>query len=152
ERRPIAPESKMASNRIDIGVFVHNAKYWSAPGFVTFFSLDNQKRVYGKKKRIASVDYADKEMGSNYVDPLVDFQKDWRDEYRYDQAGRLSGWTRTRGKDAQEFTADGAVIQEKDDKGRALVARVVRYVPKPRKDRAPLLEQQLGDTILSYEY
>jgi hypothetical protein len=152
ERRPIAPGSRMESNRIDIGVFIDNGKHWSAPGFVTFFSLDNQKRLYDKDQRIARVDYADKEMAGNYVDPLVDLPKDWRDEYHYAKEGRLLGWTRTRGKVTQEFTSDGAVVQESDDKGRVLVARTVRYLARPRKEKAPQLESHLGDTVLRYEY
>src|SRR5262249_8810223 len=82
----------------------------------------------------------------------VDVAKDWRDEYQHDKEGRLIGWTRTRGKEKQEFTADGAVVQEKDNKGRALLARTVRYVVKPHKDKALLLEAQPGDTMLHYEY
>ena len=32
------------------------------------------------------------------------------------------------------------------------MARTVRYVARPRKDKAPLLEAQPGDRILRYEY
>jgi hypothetical protein len=55
ERRPIAPGSAMESNRVDIGVFVHNGKYYSAPGFVTFFSLDHEARTYDDKGRIVEI-------------------------------------------------------------------------------------------------
>src|SRR5262249_54225831 len=146
ERRPIAPGSKMESNRLDVGVFVHNGKHYSAPGFVTFFSLYNQKRVYDKTKRIGSGDYDDEEARGNYGEPLVDMQKDWRDEYRHDKEGRLLGWTRVRGKEKQDFTADGALVVEKDEKGRALKARTVCYIPKPRQGKAGLLARQPSDT------
>lgn len=152
ERRPILPGSKMESNRVDVGVFVHNGKHYSAPGFVTFFSLDNQKRTYADDKRILCVDYADKTTGGNYVDPLVDMKKDWRDEYHYDKKGRLTGWTRRRGREAQEFAAAGALVLTKDKQGRPLTARTVRYVPKARKGQAPVLEQQSGDKVLRFEY
>ncbi len=46
ERRPITPGSAMESNRVDIGVFVHNGVHYSAPGFVTFLSLDREARTY----------------------------------------------------------------------------------------------------------
>jgi hypothetical protein len=46
DRRPIAPGAQMESNRVDIGVFVHNGVYYSAPGFVTFSFLDNEARTY----------------------------------------------------------------------------------------------------------
>ncbi len=56
ERRPIAPGSAMESNRVDIGVFVHNGTHYSAPGFVTFTTLDREVRTYsteGKPLEVA---------------------------------------------------------------------------------------------------
>ncbi|MFO0968044.1 MAG: hypothetical protein U0793_21015 [Gemmataceae bacterium] len=41
---PIAPGHPLESNRVDIGVFV-NGHYFSAPAFITFFSLDNEART-----------------------------------------------------------------------------------------------------------
>jgi hypothetical protein len=153
ERQPIEPGSKMESSRVDIGVFAYNDKYYSAPAFVTFFSLDNQRRTYDEKKRIKIVDYADPVVSKNYSDPAVDFKKRWRDEYSYDEQGRLIGWTRHRDNKAEAFTADGALILEKDAKGRALKARTVRYLPRQlERNQAPVLEQQPGDTVLRYEY
>jgi hypothetical protein len=57
ERRPISPGSPMASNRVDIGVFVSNGTYWSAPGFVTFFTLDSEGRTCDVKGRIVEIGY-----------------------------------------------------------------------------------------------
>jgi len=57
ERMPIAPGSPMESNRVDIGVFVHNGVYFSAPGFVTFFGLDSEARTYDEKGRIQEIGY-----------------------------------------------------------------------------------------------
>ncbi|MFT7639484.1 MAG: hypothetical protein ACI9G1_001220, partial [Pirellulaceae bacterium] len=103
ERRPIAPQAKMQSNRVDIGLFVHNGDYYSAPAIISFYYLDNQKREYDDKNRIRSVDYTI----DNYVDPLLDFRKNWRDEYQYGDDGMAKGWTRIRGADRQEFNAAG---------------------------------------------
>ena len=49
ERRPIAPGSAMESNRVDIGVFVHNGTHYSAPGFVTLCTLDREARTYNPR-------------------------------------------------------------------------------------------------------
>ena len=69
ERRPIAPDSSLESSRVDIGVFVHNGAYYSAPGFVTIASLDDEGRVYDAKGRIREIYYG---MGE------ADFRiKDW---------------------------------------------------------------------------
>jgi hypothetical protein len=57
ERRPVAPGSLLESNRVDIGVFVHNGAYYSAPAFITFFSLDNEARTYDENGRILEIGY-----------------------------------------------------------------------------------------------
>jgi hypothetical protein len=55
ERMPIAPGSAMESNRVDIGVFVHNGTHYSAPGFVTLFSLDREARVYDDNGKLLEI-------------------------------------------------------------------------------------------------
>jgi len=57
ERRSIAEGSAMESNRVDIGVFAHNGVYFSAPAFITFFSLDHEGRTYDEKGRIVEIGY-----------------------------------------------------------------------------------------------
>jgi hypothetical protein len=140
--RPVQPDSPMQSSRVDIGVFAHNGKHYSAPGFVSFVSLDNEERHYNKKNQIQSIQYND----GNYSDPLIALAKNWRDEYKYDEAGQLVGWTRHRDGATEDFTPQGALIKTRDDRGRAVVTRLVKYVAKSRKNKPPILEQQtLGD-------
>jgi hypothetical protein len=143
ERRPIVKGSKLESNRVDVGLFVENAKWHSAPAFVTCFFLDHEKRTYDEKQRIKSVDYADAEASQNYVDPLVALPKRWRDEYDYADDGSLLGWTRIRGDARESFTADGRLIAERDDAGAAKTTKAVRYLAKPRPNQAPLIEQEI---------
>jgi hypothetical protein len=150
--RRLVEGSDVFSNRVDIGAFVHNGQYYSAPGFITFFSLDNQIRGYNDKRLIESVQYTDHAHGGNYVDPLIDVPKTWRDEYHYDTQSRLIGWSRIRDQETQSFTADGALITKRDDQGRALEARTVAYVERPRNNQPPVLEQQLGHELLYYTY
>ena len=96
-RRPIRPGSAMESSLRGRRLFVHNGRYYSAPGFVSFCFLENEKRTYDAAHRIVSVDYAATlETSRNYVDPAIALPKEWADEYRYDAKGRLTGWTRTR--------------------------------------------------------
>jgi hypothetical protein len=57
ERRPIAAGSPMESNRVDIGIFVNNGTYYSAPGFVTIYTLDSEARTYDAKGHIAEIAY-----------------------------------------------------------------------------------------------
>ena len=63
DRRPIAAGSPMESSRVDIGVFVHNGKYYSAPAFITFFFLDSEARTFDPKGRLLEIGY-----GSGEVD------------------------------------------------------------------------------------
>ena len=142
ERRPVAPGAKLESNRVDIGVFVHNGDYYSAPAFVCFLYLDNEKRVYDDRQRIEVVDYTDPAVRGNYVDPLLDLPKDWRDEYRYGEDGQLLGWTRIRGPKHEDFTAEGLLVLEKDDQGRPVKTSKVRYLPERRPKGTAVLKQQ----------
>ena len=57
ERSPISLGSPMESNRIDIGAFAHNGTYFSAPAFITFFSLDHEARAYSSDGRILEIGY-----------------------------------------------------------------------------------------------
>jgi hypothetical protein len=57
ERRKVNPASPMESNRVDVGAFVHNGAYYSAPGFVSFFSLDNEARTYDANGRLLEIGY-----------------------------------------------------------------------------------------------
>lgn len=57
-RSPIEPGSSMQSNRVDIGVFAHNGVAYSAPGFVTFYTLANEDRIYSNDHRLLEIYYA----------------------------------------------------------------------------------------------
>ena len=67
-RQPIAPEADLASNRVDIGVFAHNGSYFSAPAFVTFFTLDNEMRTYDDQKRLIEIWYDARDQGVEVKD------------------------------------------------------------------------------------
>jgi hypothetical protein len=151
ERRPTFADSNIESNRVDIGAFVHNGRHYSAPAFITFQFLDDETRVYSEDHRILSVDYRSQADGGNYVDPMLHAARTWRDEYRYDSRNRLAGWTRRRGDKSEDFTADGALVIERDKSGRPVKARTVVYAESNAKGAASL-EQREGDEILTYAY
>ncbi|MBS0260553.1 MAG: hypothetical protein JSS02_01245 [Planctomycetes bacterium] len=155
-RRPTYPESAIESNRVDIGVFAHNGSTWSAPAFVSWLFLDNEEREYDKHQRIQSVTYHGGTDSGNYVDPLIQTPKTWKDTYHYSADGTLTGWTRTRpGAEApppEEFTRDGALVLTRDDRGRAVTAQAVRYAEELRSGGLPCLTQSPGDEIWRYAY
>jgi hypothetical protein len=149
DKRPIAPGSKLVSNRVDVGCFVHNGKHFSAPGFVTFYTLANERRAYYEDETPQSIEY---NLGGDYTDPMIDVPKDWKDTYHYD-GKQLLGWTREREAGKEDFTVDGALIVARDDRGRPLTARTVRYAAVRKSDsQVPVLEQQPADELLHYQY
>jgi hypothetical protein len=152
-KRAISPGSPMTSNRVDLGCFVHNGVYYSAPAFVTFYSLANESRVYNDKGLIESVEYKDPASGGAYADPMIDLPKHWKDVYQYDEKDQLIGWTRHRDGVEQLFTADGAILVDRDSQGRAKSARTVKYTATQADAKnLPMLVQSPGDEMLYYEY
>jgi YD repeat-containing protein len=91
----------------------------------------------------------------HFVDQRVSTPKSWRDIYRYDTQGNLTGWTRRDADGAREFNMDGLVAIARDAQGRALKAQTVKYeydppLGKPAVNRT--LRQTLGNEIVHYEY
>lgn len=117
------------TRRVDIalvGVSGHNV---TAPSFISLRYLANEKRTYGPQNRIAAVDYRIDD--ATYADPRLSARKNWKDTYRYDPAGRCTGWLRERsGEPAQRFTSRGHLIKESDSKGRPVKAVAVSYLPR----------------------
>ena len=152
ERYPVQPGSKMETNRIDISGFAHNGVRWSAPAFVTFYCPDSEARTYDDAGRIQTVEYRSQARGGNYADPAIYTPRDWRDEYRYDDSGRLLGWTRKRGELREEFTPEGHLVVERDERGRAVKIRKVSYRAKTAKPgQAAMLEQIATDDVFAVE-
>ena len=55
DRAPIAPGDALESNRVEIGLIVHNGTWYSAPAFVTSFTLDSEARTYDEGGRILEI-------------------------------------------------------------------------------------------------
>jgi hypothetical protein len=125
---PVGGGKSIPTSRVDIGVIAEAGSVFSMPSIISFYMLGNELRVYRPDGRIASIDYT---RGSGrYVDPLLSYTRNWKDVYRYDAGGELTGWTRRRGLDEEAFTAYGHKVVATDALGRATKAHVVRYVPR----------------------
>ena len=152
-RFPVANQSALETNRVDVGVFVHNGTHYSAPGFLSIFSLASEKRTYDDHQRVVEVDYTAPAARKNYVDPLLASRKDWRDVYSYDRDGRAMGWTRHRAdQPAESFTRDGLLVTERDALGRATAAVDVHYVLHPQPGQPGLIKQVNGNRAFRYHY
>ncbi len=140
KRRPIQAGSNIESSRVDIAVFAHNGVYYSAPAFLSFLFPDNETRVYDEQQRIVSVDYLPS--STHYVDPVLIPERLWKDEYHYDVAGKLTGWTRSRGSEQEEFNASGELLLPNKADGAAPTAKRVLYQRVNHPDGRPYILQK----------
>ncbi|HVM95189.1 MAG TPA: hypothetical protein VMT89_02315 [Candidatus Acidoferrales bacterium] len=149
-RHVVTDGSDLESNRVDVGVFASNGLNDSPPAFVTFFTLDSEKRIYDTDGRIVEIDYDP----TNFVAPRLSAPKAWRDVYRYDSVGRCVGWTRYENSRQSEFDASGNLVLEKDALGRSRKARTVRYEQAAHAGDVnpnPLRWRSAGQ-VVEYEY
>ena len=137
----------MPTRRADVAcVAVSPEGVASAPVFVSFRWLANERRQYDASGRLLAIDYTAPKEGWRYEDPLLTAFKNWRDVYLYDEAGRLSGWTRTRpGQDgAERFDARGRRVSVPNPDGSPKRVVPVTYLPRVIQGsdgiRAPALE------------
>lgn len=150
---PTTTRPEILSNRVDIGVFAFNGQSYSAPAFVTSWTLNSEQRIYDSRGRIQSVDYADPVVSKRYVDPLLSVQGRWRDEYDYAANGTLTGWTRTLPTgDVQPFHHDGTLIIRRDAMGRPLETRAVAYAVRSDGSQGEFLEAVPTERIFHYVF
>ncbi len=140
---PISKDNPVKSARVDIGVFANNGVHDSAPAILSVYFPPEEARRYEPgpdgAPRIASIDYAARP--DVYADPMLIPRADWRDEYHYDAAGALIGWTRVRGARRDDYTADGARILAPAAGGLPARAEPVAYPLARRPDGALAIEE-----------
>lgn len=152
ERRQVPGRPELTTDRVDIALFVHNGKGYSAPAFISFMFPGNQARRYDTSHRIVSVDYHAAQMRARYVDPALFPERDWRDEYLYDEEGHLMGWRRVRKGETTRFTRHGARVTATDAQGRPVRAMVIRYRQQYGKDGTSRVVEQPGTQFVAYDY
>ena len=57
DRFPVDGMPGLETNRVDIGVFVHNGAYYSPPAFLTFYMLDSEDRTYASDGKVVDIGY-----------------------------------------------------------------------------------------------
>lgn len=138
------------TNRVEIGVFADNGKELSAPSFINILYPRNQTRIYDSANRLLSLSH--RASKGVYVDPQIFPKRDWQDDYKYDAKGNLTGWIRTRHSGKTEFSRHGAIIVEKDAKGRPIKAEKIEYqYGRDQHGRLTVTEKPLKD-FLQYHY
>ncbi len=110
--RPVPGRRDILSNRVDIGVFATNGAFDSMPGLISILLPQHETRVYAPGPdgvpRIVSRDLAVPEGG--YADPFLYPRAEWRDVYRRDDAGEITGWDREGPDGTTRFDAAGRLI------------------------------------------
>ena len=98
------------TSRVDIGVFANNGAGLSAPAFISVSFPTHQLRTYGRTEdgdiRLKSIDFRASARSAVY-DPLLFWEADWRDQFKYHPDGMLAGWTRTTPSQEFLFAPDG---------------------------------------------
>lgn len=125
----ISAGTPLSTARVDIGVFANNGVHDSAPAMLSIAFPRHETRSYAPgpdgKPRIAAIDYAARL--ETYADPMLFARAEWRDDYAYDAAGRLTGWTRSQGGRRDDYNSKGARILTRDAQGRPTRVEAVAY-------------------------
>ncbi len=122
---PGGPE--IATDRVDVGLFVGTATQLSAPAFFSLHFPPRQARRHDADGRVLSIDYADAARADRREDRLVVPARGWRDVYSYDGRGRPTGWTRESEGATEAFTRHGLRVRARDALGRPSLAEPMAY-------------------------
>lgn len=139
------PGAEMPTPRVEVACVAETAEgVFSAPAFVTFRYLRNERRHYSEEGRLLSIDYRAPEGGFRYEDPALTAFKNWQDVYRY-EGSRCVGWQRRHGDGVtQDFDARGRRILARHPNGSPAKVQPVSYVPRVNQGAdgltAPALE------------
>jgi len=155
-KTPTSDGKSILTTRVDIGVFAENVNGISLPAIVSCNFLGNEKRVYDKEGKLLSIDY--RRHTILCPDPLLSYPRNWKDEFKHDNKGRITGWTRIRERKKELFTAYGDLAIKFDNKGRATLARRISYIPRfigamsEENDSLPSLAQVDDNITVRYSY
>ena len=117
--------------RQDVLVF---ARYgdgpWGPPSVLSFYSVPNERRKYGKDGKIERIEY----LQTDAVIPQLYQNKAWVDEYQRDPLGNIIGYLRYKrdgGLRGEPFSARGESVVESYPDESPKVAAKVRYFTRP---------------------
>ncbi len=136
------PGTPLFSSLAVVGAFAHNGVYYSAPAFVTAYSLPNQVRRYDTA-RGAPLDVAYRDF---YLLESLDYNRSWQRDTFFCWSGTpvVSGWTRYAGAASYEFTANGRLVGERDGAGHVSRAQLVSYSTRDTLSRRRMVWSTSG--------
>lgn len=152
DQRPVPFAETLKTNRVDIGVFVHNGANYSSPSFVSFYSPPNQSRIYGEGGRIDMIAYNAESLSKRYADPVLFAGRAWRDRYKYTDQGQLQGWFRVSGRQFERFTRHGAKVVAVDGAGRPIRAELISYQTRKSSKSKSYIVPKPTNSFVHYDY
>ena len=114
--------------RVDVACFAKApGTEWGAPSYISFSLPALAEVEWGADGHADSIDYSNPR--GRYSDPLVSLPRRWKDVYRRDRNGNISGFDRYRdGEVVAKFAADGRRIAEEDSGGKPVKLVEVKYM------------------------
>ena len=107
-----------------VGAFVNNGAYFSAPGYITSYSMPDEVRAYDTTGRLMKITYT----ANRGLCDIEQITKGWSsDTFRYDSDGALQGWTRSKSGVLTDFTKEGYLVVTKDAGRAPLTVSQVTY-------------------------
>lgn len=146
-----AAPTGLQTARTDIMAVVERDGVFSAPAFFSVSFPPDRRVRFGSAGQPLAVEYRPPE-NAPYTDPALFPARLWRDRYRYDAAGHLLGWDRDGAGGPRSFTRHGLRVTETDGKGRPALAEAVDYPVRPRRGRAPVVEEVPSGPRFAYDY
>ncbi len=146
---PTAARPDIESPRVDIAVIADNGVAPHAPAFFSLLLPAHQTRAYASDGRLLGIDYRRPRGDRRYADPLLWPGRDWADEFAYDEAGRLLGWSRSTG---ESYTAAGLLVRARDAAGRPSLAEAVVYGVEASETGGPALVERTTGRMFRYAY
>ena len=132
--------------RQDVLVFARYGEGpWGPPSVISFYSVPNERRKYGKDGKIESIEY----LQADAVIPQLYQNKAWIDEYQRDSLGNVIGFLRYKRDGSlrgEPFSARGESVLESYPDESPKVAAKVRYFT--RRDGA--LDYEITADQVSY--
>lgn len=154
--KPTTLRKDILSPRVDIAVIADNGAHLSAPGFFSMLYPAHQVRIYDatatKKPVLQIIDHATAVRARRYFDPVIWPRRDWADQLEHNAQGKLIGWTRKRGAVETQFTADGHIVRETDETGRATRAEAITLVQQAGRDNLPEIVEAPTGRFFRYGY
>lgn len=124
----VIPGSTRLTNLVSVGAFVHNGHYYSAPGFVTSYTLPSEQRSYDTESgRLLETSYQTRPV-LQLLPEIDGVPQGWsKDVFHYNNQGQLNGWTRFKGEDRYDFTPEGYQIIVKNNQNEPELVQNVYY-------------------------